>query len=166
MNFHPDKQLLQVAGAGDRTTDTLHHGGPTPRNFKSSNTTLEDFINFFVAFSEFINFNKSSNVKIKSWSNFTFKDASQIFFYVPNILNKGSENQFSCSIRKFVLLNILNRKTCYRSVNLKSRFESFHLNQKTNENIFGFFCPSLKNESIKENNGSLSCQLVNIYYQI
>ena len=41
MNFHPDKQLFQVAGAGDRTNDkplqsqrststcTLHHGGPT-----------------------------------------------------------------------------------------------------------------------------------------
>jgi hypothetical protein len=23
MNFHPDKQLFQVAGAGDRTTDTM-----------------------------------------------------------------------------------------------------------------------------------------------
>ena len=37
---------------------------------------------------------------------------------------------------------------------------------KNSTKIFLYFCPSLKNESIKKNNGTLSCQLVVIYHLI
>ena len=53
MNFHPDKQSFQVAGAEDRTNDPwitkplpLQHGGPTGRIFLTLffDKCFEDFI--------------------------------------------------------------------------------------------------------------------------